>query len=112
MHSSTDLPLHRRFGPPPNTREALVQDRPSLGAMPMARRGPAVWLVPAIDFVSSSVALALLTAMAKVAFVPAFPIAPLILVGAYGLLGVYGSARSEESGAAWPIIRFLVAALF
>lgn len=82
--------------------------------MPGARRGPALWLLPAVDFVSSSLALAFVTALAKVAFVPAFPIAPTLLVIVYALLGVYGteSARAEERGAGWPIIRFLVAALF
>jgi hypothetical protein len=114
MHSSTDLPLDRRFQPQPSTREALVQDRPTLGTMPMARRGPALWLLPAIDFVSSSVALAVVAAIAGIAFVPAFPVAPVVLVGVYAVLGVYGAqgARAEENGAGWPIIRFLVAAFF
>jgi hypothetical protein len=53
-------------------------------------------------------------ALDGVSFVPAFPIAPLVLVLVYALLGVYGSAsaRSEEGARGWPIIRFLVAALF
>jgi hypothetical protein len=82
--------------------------------MPGARRGASLWLLPAIDFVSSSLALAFVTALVKVAFVPAFPVAPALLVVVYALLGVYGteSARAEERGAGWPIIRFLVAALF
>lgn len=82
--------------------------------MPGARPGAALWLLPAIDFASSSVALALVTALASVSFVPAFPVAPALLVIVYALLGVYGgdSARAEENGAGWPIIRFLVAALF
>jgi hypothetical protein len=114
MHSSSDLPLDRRFQPQPSSREALVQDRPTLGAMPMARRGPALWFLPAVDFVSSSLVLAAVAAIAGVAFLPAFPIAPAILVGAYLLLGVYGaqSERGAEGGAGWPVIRFLVAALF
>jgi hypothetical protein len=82
--------------------------------MPEARRGASLWLLPAIDFVSSSAALALVTALSGVSFVPAFPVAPAVLVVVYALLGVYGteSARAEESGAGWPLIRFLVAALF
>lgn len=114
MHSSSDLPLDRRFQPQPSSREALVQDRPTLGAMPMARRGPGLWLVPAVDFVSSSIALAAVAAIGGVALLPAFPVAPVILVGVYLLLGVYGarSERGTEGGAGWPIIRFLVAALF
>jgi len=114
MHSSSDLPLDRRFQPQPSAREALVQDRPTLGAMPIARRGAALWLLPAADFVSSSVALAVVAVIAGVAFVPAFPVAPVILVGVYLGLGVYGtqSERGADGGAGWPIIRFLVAALF
>jgi Glycosyl transferase family 2 len=80
--------------------------------MPMARRGPGLWLVPVIDFLSSSAALAVVTALAGVAFVPAFPVAPLVLVAVYLLLGVYGTARNDESGAGWPIIRFVVAVVF
>jgi hypothetical protein len=114
MHSSSDLPLDRGFQPPAATRETLVQDRPTLGAMPMAQRGPALWLLPAIDFAWSSVALVAVAAIAGAGFVPAFPVAPAILVGVYLLLGVYGAqpARGAEDGAGWPVIRILVAALF
>lgn len=113
MHSSTDLPLNRRFQPQPSTREALVQDRPTLGTMPMARRGPGLWLLPLVDFLSSSVALAVVVAFAGVAYLPAFPVAPLVLVGVYVLLGIYGAASvREEGGAGWPVIRFIVAGLF
>jgi hypothetical protein len=112
MHSSTDLPLDRRFGPQPAAPEALVQDRPTLGTMPMAHRGPALWLLPGIDLLSSTAALAAITALTGDAFFLAFPVAPLVLVAIYALLGVYGSARSDESGAGWPIIRFLVAGVF
>ena len=113
MHSSTDLPLDRRFGPQPTTREALVQDRPTLGAMPMVRRGPGLWLLPLVDFLSSTVALAIVVALASEPFLPAFPVAPLVLVTIYMLLGVYGSqSPGTENGAAWPVIRFLVAGVF
>src|SRR3954453_17687151 len=103
MHSSTDVPLDRRFQPTPAARETLVQDRPTLGAMPMAKRGPGLWLLPAVDFASSSVALAIVAALDGVAFAPAFPIAPLVLVLVYGLLGVYGSASAGgvEGGRGW-----------
>ncbi|MGN6217164.1 MAG: glycosyltransferase [Solirubrobacterales bacterium] len=114
MHSSTDLPLERRFGPQPTTREALVQERPTLGAMPMARRGPGLWLLPLVDFISSSIALGVVVGLASESFLPAFPVAPLVLVAIYMLLGVYGSpsAGADENGTAWPVIRFLVAGAF
>ena len=82
--------------------------------MPMTRRGPGWWLLPAIDFLSSSIALAAVVLFDGVAFLPAFPAAPLVLVVIYGLLGVYGSqpARADEGGAGWPLIRFIVAAFF
>ena len=90
MQSSTDVPFDPPFKPQANPREALVQDRPTLGAMPMARRGPGLWLLPLVDFVSSSVALAVVAALAGVDFLPAFPVAPVVLLVVYGLLGVYG----------------------
>jgi len=37
--------------------EAVVQDRPTLGNLPRARRGISWWLVPAIDLLASSAAL-------------------------------------------------------
>lgn len=114
MQSSTDVSFDPPFKPQASTREALVQDRPTLGAMPMAKRGPGLWLLPLIDLVSSSIVLAAVVAFAGVAFLPAFPVAPVILLGVYALLGVYGtqSARAEESGGGWRVIRFLVAAIF
>jgi Glycosyl transferase family 2 len=114
MHSSTDLPLDRRFPPQPSTQEAVVQDRPTLGAMPMARRGPGLWMLPAVDFLSSSAVLAIVAALADIAILPAFPLAPIGLVVVYALLGVYGarSPRADEGGAGWPVIRFLVAGVF
>lgn len=114
MNSSTDVSIDTPFKAQPNTREALVQDRPTLGAMPMAKRGPSLWLLPLADFVSSTVVLAIAAAVAGVAFLPAFPVAPAALCLIYMLLGVYGSqsARAEESGSGWPVIRFLVAGAF
>ncbi|HET9592673.1 MAG TPA: glycosyltransferase [Solirubrobacterales bacterium] len=114
MHSSTDVPLDHPFQPPAAARETLVQDRPTLGAMPMAKRGPSLWLLPAVDFFSSSVALAVVAAIAGVGLLPAFPVAPLVLLFVYALLGVYGSTsgRAAEEARGWPVIRFLVAAIF
>jgi hypothetical protein len=117
MHSSTDLPLDRSFPPSEPRRGALVQDRPSLGSLPRARRGLGWWLSPLVDLISSSVALAAVTVGAGVAVVPAFPIAPLLLVAILGILGVYGpnaskSGLGNEDGIAWPVIRLLLAAVF
>jgi glycosyl transferase family 2 len=80
--------------------------------MPMARRGPGFWLLALIDFLSSAAALAVVVGLEDVAFLPAFPAAPAILVGVYALLGVYGSSPRTEGGAGWPVIRFIVAGLF
>jgi Glycosyl transferase family 2 len=117
MHSSTDLPLDRTFPASEPRRGALVQDRPSLGSLPRARRGVGWWVPPVIDLLSSSVALVAVALFAGVAVFPAFPIAPLVLVALNGLLGVYGanasrSGLSSEEGLAWPVIRLLMAAVF
>jgi len=114
MNSSTDVSLDSPFQPQPSTPEALVQDRPTLGAMPLVKRGPGLWLLPLADFGSSSIVLAAAAALTGVPFVPAFPLAPLALCLSYLLLGVYGSqsARAEEKAAGWPVIRFLAAIAF
>jgi hypothetical protein len=85
--------------------------------MPMARRGAGWWLHPAVDFVSSAIARLASAAIAGTKVFPAFPVAPLLLVGAYSFLGVYGSQPTRDalgagSGAGWPAIRLIVAALF
>jgi Glycosyl transferase family 2 len=114
MNSSTDVSFDPPFQAQAGPREALVQDRPTLGAMPMAKRGPGLWLLPLADFVSSSAVLAAASALADVDFFPAFPLAPLALCLIYLFLGVYGSqsARAEEKGSGWPVIRFLAAIAF
>jgi hypothetical protein len=118
MQSSTDFPLDSTFPSVESRRGALVQDRPTLGSLPRARRGLGWWLSPAVDFLSSSVVLVGVTLIAGVATLPAFPIAPLLLVAIYAVLGVYGansSSRSgldSEEGLAWPLIRLLMAAVF
>lgn len=103
--------------PEAGRKEALVQDRPTLGNMPRARRGIGWWLLPAIDLLSSSAVLIAVTVVAGEPTFPAFPIAPLLLVIVYGILGVYGAhpshtAMGREDGSAWPVIRLLAAALF
>jgi hypothetical protein len=117
MHTPSDLPLNTPFRSSPAQQEAVVQDRPTLGTMPLTRRGAGWWLLPGIDFISSSAALALITLLTGAAVFPALPVAPLVLVLVYSLLGVYGSnpsngALAGADGAGWPVIRFVVAALF
>jgi Glycosyl transferase family 2 len=117
MHSSTDLPLDRTFSPGVPQRGALVQDRPTLGSLPRARRGLGWWLPPALDLLSSSVALIVVALAAGSKVFPALPLSPLLLIVVYGALGVYGSRNqrgglSGEDGMAWPVMRLLVAALF
>ncbi len=81
MQSSTDISLDSTFPAAAESRRgALVQDRPTLGSLPRARRGLGWWLLPVVDLVSSSVALAAIALIAGVAVFPAFPIAPLLLV--------------------------------
>jgi Glycosyl transferase family 2 len=97
--------------------EAVVQDRPMLGNLPRAKRGISWWLVPGIDLLASSVALLAVATVNGDKLFPALPLAPLLLVAVYGLLGVYTArptrgALEIESGLAWPVIRLIVAALF
>jgi Glycosyl transferase family 2 len=117
MRTPSDLPLNPPFPARLSRQEAVVQDRPMLGAMPLANRNASWWLLPVIDLVSSSVVLALVALLSGAAVFPALPVAPLILIGVYGLLGVYGSnprqsALASADGAGWPVIRIVVAALF
>jgi len=114
MNPSTDLSLDGPFTGLSRRREALVQDRPTLGGMPRTRRGIGWWLLPVVDFASSSAVLALVVLLTGFSLFPALPVAPLLLVGVYGALGVYGAspARGGEDGLAWPVIRLLVATLF
>jgi glycosyl transferase family 2 len=117
MHSSTDLPLDRTFPTAEPRRGALVQDRPTLGSLPRARRGLDWWLPPVVDLVSSSIALVVVALVAGVAVFPALPIAPLVLVVLNGVLGVYGAnprgaLGGGEDGMGWPLIRLLMAAVF
>jgi hypothetical protein len=114
MNPSTDLSLDRPFPALSRKREALVQDRPTLGSMPRAKRGIGWWMLPLVDLFSSSVVLAIVVTIAGTGAFPALPVAPLILIAVYGLLGVYGasSSRGNEEGLAWPAIRLLAAAVF
>jgi hypothetical protein len=116
MNSSTDLPLDAPLRTRPRPA-ALVQDRPTLGSLPRAKRGVAWWLVPGVDLLASSIALVVVAAINGVGLLPAFPVSPLILIGVYGALGIYSSRPGNDllddaSGVAWPVIRLIAAALF
>jgi hypothetical protein len=85
--------------------------------MPRTKRGASWWLLPGLDLVCASIALTAVVLLSGSALFPALPIAPLLLVTVYGVLGVYGSrpnrnTTSGEDGMAWPVMRLLVAALF
>ncbi|MFP5389321.1 MAG: hypothetical protein ACLGG5_08475, partial [Thermoleophilia bacterium] len=117
MHTPTDLPIDQTFTTSVPKRGALVQDRPTLGSLPRARRGAGWWLPPALDLVSSSVALVVVAVAAGSKVFPALPLSPILLVFVYGVLGVYGARDQRgglggEDGMAWPVMRLLVAALF
>jgi hypothetical protein len=117
MQPPTDIPLERPFRNPARLREGVVQDRPTLGAMPRARRGLGWWLLPGVDLLSSSLALGIVALASGAQIFPALPISPLLLVVVYGALGIYGAqpsraALGDENGAAWPVIRLVTAALF
>jgi len=115
MHSTSTTQAERPF--PQQRSEAVVQDRPTLGSLPRAQRRSERWLIPAIDFASSSLVLTIVALIDGASLFPALPVAPLILLGLYGILGVYGArpssqALGEEGGPAWPVIRILMAAGF
>jgi hypothetical protein len=117
MPSSANFPLIRPFVGNTRRDEAVVQERPTLGSMPRARRGRGKWLPPAIDFLSSTIALALVAAIAGAPPFPAMPVAPLLFVVFNAALGGYGPRPSRngleyEDGVGWPLIRLLLAALF
>jgi hypothetical protein len=97
---------------------AVVQQRPSLGSLPRARRGWRPWLLSAVDLLSASVALAgVIYANGSPAF-PAIPVAPLLLIALAWVLGLYGQAGRAlvtwgAGGRALPSVgRILTTALF
>jgi hypothetical protein len=114
MQPPFDIPVKQPVSAIPH--EALVQDRPTLASMPLARRGIGWWLLPFIDFACSSLALLAVALIARTDAIPAWPIAPLLLLVIHGLLGVYGARPDSgligEGGAGWPVMRLLVGALF
>jgi Glycosyl transferase family 2 len=117
MHPPAELPLDRPFRNGTPRREAVVQDRPTLGSLPRTRRGLGWWVLPGIDLLAASAALVAIVAANGTRLFPALPVAPLLLIAVNGALGVYGArpprgALGGENGMAWPVIRMLAAALF
>lgn len=118
MHSPAELFLDRPFrNGSPRRREAVVQDRPTLGSLPRTRRGLGWWVLPGIDLLASSASLLAIALAAGIRAFPALPVAPLMLIAVNSALGVYGAkppkgALNGEGGAAWPVIRMLAAVLF
>jgi Glycosyl transferase family 2 len=115
MHSSPQSHVEA-LPAPVQAREAVVQDRPTLGSMPRARRGAGWWLGPAVDLVCALLALGAVLAVEDAAILPALVLAPLVLIGFYAILGIYGTsprrAAANEDGLAWPVIKILVAGVF
>ena len=95
---------------------ASVQDRPTLGNLPRARRVQGWWLAPAIDLAAAFLALALVAIATGDRMLPALPFAPLLFLALNGALGVYanraGSSLGGEVAAGGPVMRLLTAALF
>ncbi len=117
MHLSADLPLDPHLYAHAPRREAVVQDRPTLGSLPRSRRSLGWWLLPVIDLVAACTALVVIALASGLHPFPALPVAPLLLIVVNGALGVYGPRPSRgvfggEDGMAWPVIRLLAAALF
>jgi len=114
--TSADLPLDPRLATH-HRAESVVQDRPTLGSLPRAKGGASRWLAPGVDLLASSAALLAVGALNGIDVFPALPLAPLLLICVYGLLGVYTSRSTRsgletDNGIAWPVIRLVVAALF
>jgi hypothetical protein len=117
MPSSANVPIDRPIAANVPRREAVVQDRPSLGNLPRTKRGLGWWLLPAIDLLASCVALMSVVLASGLQLFPALPVAPVLLIVVNSALGVYGPRPSRgmfgtENGMAWPVIRILAAALF
>jgi hypothetical protein len=117
MAVQNELPLRQPIDARSNGSGSgsLVQDRPVLGRMPDASRRRAAFVLPLVDFVSSSLALAAVVAANGAQLVPAFPIGPTVLVVLSFALGFYGPQANEKTltgggGLAWPALRALIAA--
>ena len=81
-------------------RIGLVQDRPTLGSLRGTGNGLALWLLPAVDLASASVAVAAVILAGGSQMFPALPVAPLVLVIVNAALDAYGTQRPRESPSA------------
>ena len=111
------MTLERPFqGGDHSAPDAVVQDRPTLGSLPGSQRGLAWWVIPSIDFLSSALALAVVTAFTGTALFPALPLASFALVVTYVVMGTYGAlsthtARETRTAGSF-VARFLATAFF
>ena len=77
MHASADLPLDRPLSEPPAAAKRSSRTGPMLGSLPRAKRGLGWWLLPAIDLLASSIALAVVVQRRPAPpLFPALPVAP------------------------------------
>ena len=85
-----------------------------LGRMPDAQRRNTWFALPAIDFVAASTVLAVVIRSSGAELVPAFPVAPAVLVVLGFVLGFYNrpshdNGFSVRDGIGWPALKVLVA---
>ncbi len=81
-------------------RIGLVQDRPTLGSLRGYGNGLALWLLPAVDLASASVAIAAVVLAGGSKLFPALPVTPLVLLIVNAALDAYGTRRPRESPSA------------
>jgi hypothetical protein len=85
-----------------------------LGRMPDAQRRNTWFALPAIDFVAASTVLAVVIRSSGAELVPAFPVAPAVIVVLGFVLGFYNrpshdNGFSVRDGIGWPALKVLVA---
>ena len=96
MHSSTDLPLDRPSRPAYRSAAPWSRTGRRWAACPAPGAASAGGLPPAVDLLSSSVALLAVALAAGAKVFPALPLAPLLLLVVYGALGVYGALTARR----------------
>lgn len=96
-------------------RDALFEDRPTLGTMPPGGRRAGWWVLPAVDFASASLALAVVAPVSGAPPFPAIPLAAILPVAIYAALRGYASDRPAAApggGVASPVVQLLAATPF